>query len=39
MDFIGFLAPWRVSVWLVPISTCIMIGYLISIINNKYLRE
>lgn len=35
-DFIGFLAPWRVSVWLVPISTCIILGYLLSIILNKF---
>lgn len=30
-DFIGFLAPWRVSSWLVPLSTSIIVGYLINI--------
>ena len=34
-DFIGFLAPWRVSVWLVPISTCIILYYLLSLLFNN----
>ncbi len=37
IDFIGFLAPWRVTVWLVPISTCIIIGYILLKIFNKYI--
>jgi|GEM_PF-115458 len=33
-DFIAFLHPWRVSVWLVPISTGIIIGYLVSLFSK-----
>lgn len=36
MDFIGLLAPWRVSVWLVPISSCIILSCLLSFIYNKF---
>ncbi len=34
-DFIAFLAPWRVSVWLVPLSTSLIISYLINLIFKK----
>jgi len=34
-DFIAFIAPWRISVWLVPLSTSIVAGYIIFLLNNK----
>lgn len=36
VDIIGFLAPWRVSVLLVPLSSSIILAYLIKkYLNNK----
>lgn len=35
-DFIGFLTPWRISAWLVPISTTIIISFIISRIFYFY---
>ena len=35
IDFLGLLAPWRMSVWLLPLSTSIMIGYLVKLIFSK----
>ena len=29
-DFIGFLTPWRVSVWMVPLSSSLIIAYIVS---------
>ena len=34
-NFINFIHPWRVSVWLVPLSTSIIIGYLVSFIKKE----
>jgi hypothetical protein len=36
INFIALLAPWRISVWLVPISTSMILGYLLSVLFNKF---
>ena len=37
--FLALLFPWRISVFLVPISTCLIVGYLISLITNKLIQR
>ena len=36
IDFLGLLAPWRMSVWLLPLSASIIIGYLVKFIFSKF---
>lgn len=36
---LAFLTPWRVSAFLVPISTCMILANLITIIFNKYYSQ
>jgi hypothetical protein len=34
-DLIGFLTPWRVSTWLVPLSTSVIVAYLLNLAFSK----
>ena len=34
-DFLALLFPWRISVWLVPISSCLLIAKAVELYINK----
>lgn len=38
-DLIGFIAPWRLSVFLVPISTAIILAAFVSFITNFFSKK
>ncbi|MEL6221308.1 MAG: DUF6798 domain-containing protein [Cyanobacteria bacterium J06627_8] len=35
-DFVAFIAPWRISVFLVPVATSILIAQFITTLANRY---
>ncbi|MGB3515743.1 MAG: DUF6798 domain-containing protein, partial [Elainellaceae cyanobacterium] len=35
-DFVAFIAPWRISVFLVPIGTCIVLGWAVTALCQKF---
>lgn len=35
-DFLAFIAPWRISVFLVPLGTCIILGWAVTAGFNRF---
>ncbi len=35
-DFVAFIAPWRISVFLVPVGTCIVLGWAVTALFKQF---